>query len=114
VLKLATQVGAVLGVKPLLTIGDGVVHLVGVTRTRRRSVERMLDKMRQHVGGGKPVYAAVMHTAVQEEGEQLKQRIATEFDCRELFLTEVTPIIGYSVGTGVLGVAFYTQSEEAN
>jgi len=100
--KLATQVGAALGVKPMLTIGDGVVHLVSVSRTRRRSVERMLNKMRQWVGD-KPVYAAVMHTAIPEEGEQLKRRIAAEFDCRELFLTEVTPIIGYSVAPGCWG-----------
>jgi hypothetical protein len=54
-----------------------------------------------------------MHTAIPEEGEQLRQQIADEFDCRDLFLTEVTPIIGYAVGTGILGVAFYTDSDGA-
>jgi len=109
--KIATQVGSALGVKPMVTIVDGVVHLVGVVRTRQRGVERLIENMKRKVGD-RPVHAAVMHTAVPEEGEGLKERIAAEFNCRELFLTEVSPIIGYSVGTGVLGVAFYSLPDE--
>ncbi|MCJ7764153.1 MAG: DegV family protein, partial [Dehalococcoidales bacterium] len=100
--KIATQVGTALGVKPLLTISGGVVHLVGVVRTRQRGVERLIENMKRKVGG-QPVHTAVMHTAVPEEGEKLKQLISDEFDCKELFLTEVSPIIGYAIGTGVLG-----------
>lgn len=109
--KIATQVGSALGVKPLMTIIDGVVHLVGVVRTREHGVERLIENMRRKVGD-QPVHVAVMHTAVPEEGEKLKERIAAEFNCRELFLTEVSPIIGYSIGTGVLGLAFYSLPTE--
>ncbi|MFC2026467.1 DegV family protein [Chloroflexota bacterium] len=109
--KIATQLGTALGVKPLLTISDGVVHLVGMVRTRQRGVERLIENMRRKVGY-RPVHAAVMHTAVPEEGEKLKQLISDEFDCKELFLTEVSPIIGYSIGTGVLGLAFYSLPAE--
>lgn len=109
--KIATQVGTALGVKPLLTISDGVVHLVGVVRTRQRGVERLIENMKRKVGD-QPVHAAVMHTAVPEEGEKLKQLISDEFDCKELFLTEVSPIIGYAIGTGVLGLAFYSLPAE--
>jgi DegV family protein with EDD domain len=109
--KIATQVGTALGVKPLLTISDGVVHLVSVSRTRKRGVEKLIDNMRRKVGD-QPVHAAVMHTALPEEGEKLKQRIADEFDCKELFLTEISPIIGYSIGTGAMGIAFYSLPAE--
>jgi DegV family protein with EDD domain len=107
--KIATQMGSLLGVKPLLTISDGVVHLFGIVRTKQKGVERLIETMRRKVGNH-PVHVAVMHAAVLEEGEKLKQRISAEFNCVELFITEVSPIIGYAVGPGALGLAFYTAS----
>ena len=107
--KIATQMGSLLGVKPLLTISDGVVHLFGIVRTKQKGVERLIETMRRKVGS-QPVHVAVMHAAVPEEAEDLKRRISAEFNCVELFITEVSPIIGYAVGPGALGLAFYTTS----
>lgn len=107
--KIATQMGSLLGVKPLLTISDGVVHMVGIIRTKQKGVERLIKTMRRKVGN-QPVHVAVMHTAVPEEAEGLRQRISAEFNCVELFITEVSPIIGYAIGPGALGFAFYTAS----
>ncbi|MFH1662956.1 MAG: DegV family protein [Chloroflexota bacterium] len=109
--KIATQVGSLLGVKPLLTISNGVVHLTGIVRTKQSGVKRLLATMRRRVGK-QPVHVAVMHTAIPEEAEELKQLISTEFNCVELLLTEVSPIIGYAIGPGALGVAFYTLPAE--
>jgi len=50
---------------------------------------------------------AVMHAFAQEEGEKLKERIASEFNCVELWLTGFSPVMGYATGTGTLGLAFY-------
>ena len=57
--------------------------------------------------GLKPVHVAVMHVYAQEDAERLKEHIASEFNCAELWLTEFSPLMGYSCGTGTLGVAFY-------
>jgi fatty acid-binding protein DegV len=59
--------------------------------------------------GAKPVHVAVHHTAALEEGEILKQRVLAEFNCVELWLTEFSPIMGYSTGRGTLGLAFYAE-----
>ena len=105
--KIATQMGSLLGVKPLLTIKNGVVQLVGIVRTNRMGVDRLIKTLRRRASG-MPLHVAVMHTAVPEEAEVLKQRISDEFNCVELLLTEVSPIIGYAIGPGALGIAFYT------
>jgi len=86
-----------------------VVHLFGIVRTKQKGVERLIETMRRKVGS-QPVHVAVMHAAVPEEAEDLKRRISAEFNCVELFITEVSPIIGYAVGPGALGLAFYTTS----
>jgi len=109
--KIATQMGSMLGVKPLLTISNGVVHLTGIARTKQGGVKKLLETMRRKVGK-QPVHVAIMHTSIPEEAEELKQVISTRFNCVELLLTEVSPIIGYAIGPGALGVAFYTLPAE--
>jgi hypothetical protein len=37
----------------------------------------------------------------------LKERISSQFDCVELWVTEFSPLMGYACGTGTLGVAFF-------
>ena len=105
--KVASQVGSALNVKPILTMSPpGVLRFLGVARSRKSGVERLLKTMRRELGTG-PAHIAVMHAYAPEEAEELRERIASEFCCTELWVTEFSPLMGYSCGTGTLGVAFY-------
>jgi fatty acid-binding protein DegV len=53
------------------------------------------------------VHIAVMHAYSPDEGEKLRERIAAEFNCVELWVTEVSPVVGYALGAGALGFAYY-------
>ena len=64
--------------------------------------------MRDKVGQS-PVHVAVMHAYAPEEGERLKERIAADFNCAELWITEFSPVMGYATGTGTLALAFYAE-----
>ena len=105
--KVASQVGSALNVKPLLTVSE-VVHFAGVVRNRMDGIERMLRMMRDKVGNN-PTHIAVAHAYSLNEAEKLMERIATEFNCAELWLTEYSPVMGYAMGTGTVGVAFYPE-----
>jgi DegV family protein with EDD domain len=109
--KIATQMGSMLGVKPLLTISNGLVRVRSITRTKQSGLKKLIEIMKRKVAK-KPVHVAIMHTAIPDEAEKLKKYIAKEFFCIELLLTEVSPIIGYSIGPEALGVAFYTLPSE--
>ena len=76
-------------------------------RTRRRAIERMLALMKESVQG-RPVHAAVTHGEALTEAENLRDLIAEQFDCRELFITEFTPVMGAHAGPGVLGIAYWS------
>ncbi len=104
--RLASRVGSMLEVKPVLGWSEGAARLLGVTRKREKGVERIVDLMRARVGAA-PIHVAVHHTDALEEGERLRDRVAREFHCVELWLTEFSPIMGYSAGRGALGLAFY-------
>ena len=105
--KVASQIGSVLNIKPILTI-SGKVHFTTAVRNRKYGIERILQIMRGKVGQN-PVHVAVMHAYAPDEAERLKERIASEFDCAELWITEFSPVMGYACGTGTVGIAFYTE-----
>jgi len=106
--KIAAQAGSVLNIKPILNISSGLIRFVGAARSRERGIERMLKMMKDKVGQS-PVHVAVMHAYAPEEAEKLREKVASEFNCVELWVSEFSPIMGYSCGTGTLALAFYKE-----
>jgi len=104
--KVASQLGSILNIKPILTSSNGLVRFKGMVKNRERGISRLLEILRDKVGQ-EPVHLAVMHAYVPEEAEILKERISAEFNCAELWVTEFSPVMGYATGTGTLGFAFY-------
>ncbi len=107
--KVAAQVGSALSIRPLLAIVHGKVEFDGAVRNKEHGVNRMLDAMRVKVGSA-PVHVSVMHAYDLEGAEKLKDRVAGEFNCVELWISEFSPVMGYATGTGTLGLAFYTDT----
>jgi DegV family protein with EDD domain len=107
--KIAAVAGSMLNIKPILTTSGGIVRFVTAARSRERGIDKMLKIMRNRVGQ-RPVHVAVMHAYAPDEAEKLEKRVAAEFNCTELWVTEFSPVMGYATGTGTLGLAFYTES----
>ncbi len=105
--KLASQIGSLLSLKPILTGADGVIRFAGAARTKRNGIEKMLRMMREQIGHSGQVHVAVMHADAAEEAQMLRERIAAEFNCAELFVTDFTPIMACATGRGTLALAFY-------
>ena len=105
--RLASQIGSLLSLKPILTGGDGVIRFAGTARTKQSGIEKMLNMMREQTGHAEPIHVAVMHADAAEEAGRLRERIAAEFKCVELFVTDFSPIMAYATGRGTLALAFY-------
>lgn len=105
--RVASELGSVLSVKPLLVSGNGAIHFAGLVRSRQSGIERMLKMMRDHLADAKAVHCAVMHAACPDEAERLKDRVGREFNCVELFVTDFSPVMGYATGRGTLALAYY-------
>ena len=106
--KVASRLGSALNIRPIFTISSGTVRILRVGRNRERGINRILEILRDKVGLG-PAHIAVMHAYALDEAERLKERVAAEFNCAELWLTEFSPLMGYTCGTGTLGLAFYKE-----
>jgi DegV family protein with EDD domain len=111
--KIASDIGSMLSIKPVLTGSNGRINFAAAARTKESGVEKMLQIMRKHVANSGPVHVAVMHADALEEAQKLKERIAAEFNCVEIFITDFSPVMGYATGPGTLALAYYKEDELA-
>ena len=99
-------VGGALGIKPVLALFDGAIHLVDKGRGRPGALVamyRQLDKL----GGVDPAYG---YTLLYSDDKQLTAPVH-HYLHQNLHLTggrvgQIGPTIGTHVGPGVVGVAF--------
>ena len=105
--RVASQVGSILNIRPLLSVSGGV-NFLGIARNRENGIELLLRKIRKQVDK-KPIHAAVLHAYAPEEAGKLQKRVAAEFNCLDLWISEFSPIMGYACGTGTVGLAFYPE-----
>jgi fatty acid-binding protein DegV len=62
--------------------------------------------MRKDINGARAVIA-VMHAGCLEDARALKDRIAKEYNCQDLFITDFSPVMAYATGKGTLALAYY-------
>ena len=98
-------VGSALKIKPILTFGTEIVP-VGRVRTRRRGFERMVDYLRELQDRGATDWV-VQHAQAHEDAERLVAEGTAILGCEPLFCTQVGPVLGTHLGSGLLvgGVA---------
>jgi DegV family protein with EDD domain len=108
--RVAAQAASVLPIKPILTSSSGVVKFIGVSRNMTQGVDHILRTLKSRVGSS-PVHVAVMHAYAADEARQLQQRISLDFNCAEIWTTEVSPVVGYALGAGALGFAYYSSQD---
>jgi len=106
--RIASQVGSILQIRPLLSVHESV-HFAGAVRNREQGIKRLIDITRVKLGDS-PAHVCVMHAYAREEAENLMRLVSREFNCVELWLSEFSPIMGYACGTGTLGLASYAEN----
>ena len=104
----AALLGSALQIKPIVYIANGHVEVLAKPRTKRKATQFMLKQMAGQVNSHR-LHAAVLHADAPEEAEALRERIAQEFDCAELYVAEFTPVMGAHTGPGLVGVAFFAE-----
>ena len=99
---------SLLKIKPLFELARGQVHTVARPRTHARAMRRLLELMHERVGEGW-VHATVMHADAADAAEDFRRLVETQFRCRELFISQFTPVMGAHTGPGLVGIAFWNK-----
>jgi DegV family protein with EDD domain len=103
----AAMVNHILNIKPVFTLNHTDAHTVALPRSMKSATKRMLKLMKPLVPKGSPLHVAVMHADAMEQALAFKDKISSQFECQEIFVTEFTPVMGVHTGPGLIGVAFY-------
>lgn len=93
-------VGTALKVRPILTFGTEIAP-VGRVRTQRRAFARMVDYLRELHDRGASDWI-VQHAQAPEQAERLVAEGGAIFGAEPLFCTEVGPVLGAHLGSGML------------
>lgn len=109
--KIAAWAGTMLNIKPLTELKLGEARMLERPRSRAKAKERLLAVMRQRVAD-LPIIVNVMEADAIEEAREVSLRIRSKFNCRELIVSQFTPVMGLHTGPGLLGVAFYIDDAE--
>jgi DegV family protein with EDD domain len=107
--KVASEIGSMLSIKPVLTGSNGNIRLAAAARNKQNGVKKMLQMMRTDAGNLEPVHVAVMHADALSEARELKEKVAAAFNCVEIFITDFSPIMGYATSRGTLALAYYKE-----
>jgi DegV family protein with EDD domain len=94
------MVGTALKLKPILTFGTEIAP-VGRVRTRRRAYERMVAYLHELHDRGATDWI-VQHAQSREDAERLVAEGTEIFGSEPLFCTQVGPVLGAHLGSGLL------------
>lgn len=99
--------GSLLNVKPIIYLKDGILEAGESIRTRGKSIDRLVEYMKESLGTSDPVNMAVIHAATPDEGKTLAERVKQEFNVNEVVLHDLVASLAVHGGPGIIGLFGY-------
>jgi len=103
---LQASLASLLKVKPIIELKDGIIVMGEKVRSRAKSIDKLLEKMRQKFGHQR-IKAAVIHARDREAGLEVLHRLISQNNCAEAVLSELTISLAAHFGPGTLGIVAY-------
>ncbi len=103
--------GTMLRIKPVLAFEGGELKVLAKERTTRKAIQHILGLMRERMKGSAPIHVIVVHTHAIEPALVLKKEVQAHFNCVELGLIELGPVLGTHIGPGFFGLGFYSEQD---
>ena len=96
-------VAGVLGIKPILYIGQGVADVVDKVRGWSKALERTVEMALERAGGAR-VALAVVHTNAEAEALRVLESIRSRFDAVEVVVADAGSAVACHAGPGAVGI----------
>ncbi len=100
--------GAILQVKPILTVADGVTTTVAKVRTTKRAVEEIVTLAEADIARHGLAEIAVHHIDAEETAREVAASFREALG-REVPVVAIGAVIGTHVGPGTIGVVYVTR-----
>ncbi len=103
---LQAALASVLNVKPIAVLRDGDLSMTERVRTRKGSLERVIEMAKEEYGD-RPVYLAVVHARDLKSGEGLLEQAKGSFNHQETMISDLSISIAANLGPGTVGLILY-------
>ncbi|MDQ0191096.1 DegV family protein [Alicyclobacillus cycloheptanicus] len=103
----AAVFGALLQIKPILTMRDGRIDLFEKVRTHKRAMERMLSEFDADARTGRRLKVGVVHAQRYNDAVALRDQLTSQYPNIETDISELGPVIGAHTGPGLLALVYY-------
>jgi len=102
---LQAALASILNVKPIAIVTNGAVNITEKVRTRRASLERLLEIVKEQVGD-RCVNMSVVHAHDPSTGIELMERVRRMFTIKDLVLSDMSISVAANLGPGTIGIVF--------
>jgi DegV family protein with EDD domain len=101
---LSSIVGTIIGIKPLLTIGnDGKIATTGKVRGRKASLRQIVDNAKQNCTENSVFM--ISHASAPDDAIIVEDALKEQYPDAQFIVSNIGPIIGVNTGIGTLAVA---------
>jgi DegV family protein with EDD domain len=107
---LQAALASMLRVKPIIELKNGVIEMGEKVRSRAKSIELLLEKMKRKFGDTR-INVGVVHAHDPNSGMDLLKEVIKRLNCAEAVLGEVSISLAAHFGPGTLGIAAYPVQE---
>jgi DegV family protein with EDD domain len=100
-------VGTLLKIKPISEFVDGVVKPIKAVRTRRRSLDKMVDIIADRIKDPKKVVLCTRSAMFEEDEEYMVEKLREKLNYEgEIYSGMLGAVIGAHSGPGAIGIGF--------
>jgi DegV family protein with EDD domain len=103
---LPAALAALIKIKPIIILKDGMLDMKEIVRTRQRSIDRVLEIIHQRVDDQR-VNVAVVHSQSLVTAKFLMQKVSETLKVNEKFISELSIGVAANLGPGTIGIAAY-------
>ncbi len=103
---LSAALASILNVKPIAVLKNGLVDMVEKVRTRKVSMDRIIEMAAEEFGN-QPIYLGVVHARDLASGNILLAQAKKRFNCKETILIDLSISLAANFGPGTVGLVLY-------
>ena len=107
---LETILASILKIKPIIVLKEGTLTVAHKVRTRKASLDYILQEMSRRVGNTL-VNAAVMHAHDLQTALNFGESVQNILNCGKFFIEELSIGIAANLGPGSIGIIAYPAGE---
>ncbi len=99
---------SLLNIKPIVTLHEGILNVSEMVRTRRKSLERLVSRVKDQFGT-QLIKIAIVHSQDNETAEKLHHMIEGALNTAEIVFTELSISVAANLGPKTVGIVAYPE-----